>query len=258
MILHFTGEDIKKKQPFEESLMDKFTCLRMMSMVCMMQRGMSPWFRAKIIACSNVTFKVHLQERWQQVSTAVHMSTCWTPAVKTNADSQATRHSICSCANPWFQLTHQLYYTSSCVARLTSACLCHTSWCGRLPGGCTAPRTRTARWRPTGGLGRRGARWRMTALAGRGRPACWGVAAATVRRERRINGLRTCRWGITAVAERVICFLNPLFFRHIWLNWETYSTFKIAYFRNAVHFLFEIRCPVSQTAVELRSDDSKD
>lgn len=37
------------------------TCLRIMSMVCMMQRGRRPWFLAKIIACSRVTFRVHLQ-----------------------------------------------------------------------------------------------------------------------------------------------------------------------------------------------------
>lgn len=79
-------------------MMDKFTCLRMMSMVCMMQRGMSPWFRAKIIACSSVTFRVHLQERWRQRRkrwALTHMSTCCTPAVKkTNLDSQATPHSL--------------------------------------------------------------------------------------------------------------------------------------------------------------------
>lgn len=40
-----------------------FTCLRIISTVCMMQRGMRPWFLAKIIACSRVTFSVHLQKK---------------------------------------------------------------------------------------------------------------------------------------------------------------------------------------------------
>lgn len=37
-----------------------------MSMVCMMHRGMRPWFLAKIIACSRVTFWVHLQRTKEQ------------------------------------------------------------------------------------------------------------------------------------------------------------------------------------------------
>lgn len=47
------------------------TCLRIMSMVCMMQRGRRPWFLAKIIACSRVTFRVHLQRTKKQKVNAV-------------------------------------------------------------------------------------------------------------------------------------------------------------------------------------------
>lgn len=35
-------------------------------MVCMMHRGMRPWFLAKIIACSRVTFWVHLRRTKEQ------------------------------------------------------------------------------------------------------------------------------------------------------------------------------------------------
>lgn len=80
-----------------------------------------------------------------------------------SADSPVIRHSII-------------------LLRLTSACLCHTWWCGMLRGGYKAQRTHTARWHLTGGLGRLDAHWRRTALVDRGRLVCSGVAAATRRK----------------------------------------------------------------------------
>lgn len=153
-----------------------FTCLRIMSMVCMVHRGMRPWFLAKIIACSRVTFWVHLQRTKNQ-----KVSPTWTMSL----------HAIISVrlCEPLFTWRSRSFSINPNInsggggARLTYACRCHTWWCDRLPGGYTAQRTHTARWHLMGGPGCSGARWRRTAWVGKGRPVCSEVAAATKRRQ---------------------------------------------------------------------------
>lgn len=78
--LHFSGRTFN---PLDGSLLPlRFTCLRIISMVCMMQRGMRPWFLAKIMACSSVTFRVDLQRTKRQKVNSVLMCTCRTPLSK--------------------------------------------------------------------------------------------------------------------------------------------------------------------------------
>lgn len=129
-----------------------------MSMVCMMHRGMSPWFRAKIMACSRVTFRVHLQIPKKRKGEP-HAD------ADVNSGGGGERYGGLTCACRW-----------------------HTWWCDRLPGGCTARRTRTERWPPMGGPGCWGARWRTTAWVGKGRPTWSGVAATTKVRQLRVWG----------------------------------------------------------------------